>query len=386
MSAKNYTMCFAIATVVALFAAINSAAAIQVKLRERIVPKASVVRLGDVAEITAADRQQARQLAAVPLMPAPAPGTEQFLRKREVADMLAANGIELGDIHWSGAEQVAVAAATGVQTAAIQETTEGDAGAPVNRRAEILAGANAAPATPQLDAAQAGELKIMLGRILGDFVKAKSGKTETGRIEFKVTERQLAQLAEAMSLPVCGGGSEPWTGRQKFTLSFATVNGTVQMPVYADVAEVPMPVVVAIRPVARGNVITGADVEVRMIDSIARTAGQRATFDSVENIIGMEARKPLQADEVVLADQVQSPVLVKRGELITVGSQSGGIRVRTSARAAQDGAKGDLIAVESLESKQKYDARVVGLREVAVFAPARVATPEPHKRVDTARR
>ena len=100
----------------------------------------------------------------------------------------------------------------------------------------------------------------------------------------------------------------------------------------------------------------------------------------------MEARKPLQADDVVLADQVQSPVLVKRGELITVGSHSSGIRVRTSARAAQDGAKGDLIAVESLESKQKYDARVVGLREVAVFAPTRVETPEPRQRVDTAGR
>ena len=386
MSAKNYTMCFAIATVVALFSAINSAAAVQVKLRERIAPKASVVRLGDVAEITAADRQEARRLAAVPLMPAPAPGTEQFLRQREVADMLAANGIELDDIHWSGAEQVAVAAAAGVRTAAIEETTEGDTGAPANRRAEILAGVKATPATPQLDAAKADELKVMMGRILGDFVKAKSGRSEMGRIEFKATEQQLAKVAGAMSLPVCSGGSEPWTGRQKFTLSFATANGTVQMPVYADVAEAAMPVVVAIRPVARGNVITGADLEVRMIEPTARTAGQRATFDSVEAIIGMEARKLLQADEVVLADQVQSPVLVKRGELITVGSQSGGIRVRTSARAAQDGAKGDLIAVESLESKQKYDARVVGLREVAVFAPARPATPEPSKRVDTARR
>ena len=38
----------------------------------------------------------AKKLAAVPLMPAPAPETERFLRKREVADMLAANGVEVG--------------------------------------------------------------------------------------------------------------------------------------------------------------------------------------------------------------------------------------------------------------------------------------------------
>ncbi len=385
MSAKNYTMCFAIATVVALSAAINSAA-VEIKLRERIVPKASVVRLGDVAEITAADRRQTRQLAAVPLMPAPAPGTDRFLRKREVADMLAANGIELGDIHWSGAEQVAVSAAAGVQTLAIQETTEGGPIAPTNRHAAILAGAKVAPAVAQLDAAQTGKLKSLVCRILGDHVQAKSGKAEMGRIECKLSERQLAQLAGATSLPVCGGGSEPWTGRQMFTLSFATADGTVQFPVYADVAAAAVPVVVATRPVGAGMSLQPPMWKYGKSTPTARTSGQQATFDSVEEIIGMEARKPLQANEVVLADQVQSPVVVKRGELITIGSQSGGIRVRTSAKALQDGAQGDLIAVESLESKQRYDARVVGLREAAIFAPARVATPTPRKRVDTARR
>ena len=137
-----------------------------------------------------------------------------------------------------------------------------------------------------------------------------------------------------------------------------------------------MPVVVATRPVARGSIVTAADVEVRMIEPTARTSGQQATFDSVEKIIGMEARKPMQAGEIVLADQVQSPVIVKRGELITVGSQSGGIRVRTSGKALQDGAKDELIAVESLESKQRYDARVVGLREAAVFATTQVSSAE----------
>ena len=79
-----------------------------IKLASGLCRKASVVRLGDVAEIATADRQQARQLAVVPLMPAPAPGTERFLRKREIQDMLAANGVEVGDIHFTGAEQVAI--------------------------------------------------------------------------------------------------------------------------------------------------------------------------------------------------------------------------------------------------------------------------------------
>jgi hypothetical protein len=54
----------------------------------------------------------------------------------------------------------------------------------------------------------------------------------------------------------------------------------------------------------------------------------------------------------------------------------------------QDGATGELIQVESIAGKQKFDARVVGLREAAVFAPARVSSPSKPKaeRVQTARR
>ena len=83
---------------------------------------------------------------------------------------------------------------------------------------------------------------------------------------------------------------------------------------------------------------------------------------------------------------MQLPFLVKKGDLITVVSQTGGIRVRTSARSLQDGAHGALVQVESMASKQHYDARVVGLREVAVFAPARSTEPATKKRIDVAQR
>src|SRR3954462_961985 len=63
-------------------------AAVDIKLRERVALRGSVIRLGDVADVVTADRQQARQLSSLPLMPAPAPGTERYLRAREIQDML----------------------------------------------------------------------------------------------------------------------------------------------------------------------------------------------------------------------------------------------------------------------------------------------------------
>jgi flagella basal body P-ring formation protein FlgA len=190
----------------------------------------------------------------------------------------------------------------------------------------------------------------------------------------------------ATSAPVCSGGSAPWTGRQNFVFSFATPDGPAKVQVAADIAEPPIPAIVATRPVARGSVITAADVELRMVEPTTKTSGTRAVAASIEKIIGQEARQPLQTGEIVFADQVKSPLLVKRGDLISVGSQGGGIRVRTSARALQDGAHGELIQIEALESKQRYDARVVGVRQAAIFTPTRVEAPQRSEQVQTARR
>jgi flagella basal body P-ring formation protein FlgA len=368
--------------------AINSAFGVDVKLRERVVPKGAVVRLGDVADVISADRPAARKLAAVPLMPAPAPETELYLRQREVADMLAASGVDLATVDFAGAERVIVAASDRVQQVSFEEDAQDTkTSAATEDRQAILDGMSAAKSAASLDLAQATALNDAVCRIIGEYVRTKTGEPALRRIECSVADRQLAQLAASTNPPVCSGGAEPFAGRQKFELTIAAERGPSVMVVYADISAPAMPTVIAVRPVARGNVITAADVEVRTMERTAKTAGQRAVVDSMESIVGKEARQPLQVGEMVFTDQVQLPVMVKRGDRITVASKGGGISVRTSARALQEGATGDLIQVESPESKQRYDARVTGLREAAVFAPARVITPEKVEKKDlTARR
>jgi flagella basal body P-ring formation protein FlgA len=78
-------------------------------------------------------------------------------------------------------------------------------------------------------------------------------------------------------------------------------------------------------------------------------------------------------------------VLVKRGEVITISSQAGGIRVRTTARAREDGARGDLVQVESLETRERFEVRVVGPREAAVFALPRPTNVDATERDNIAR-
>jgi flagella basal body P-ring formation protein FlgA len=147
-----------------------------------------------------------------------------------------------------------------------------------------------------------------------------------------------------------------------------------------------VPVVVAVQPIARGAVITAADVEIQTLDAVPAATGRRAPLTSVEQLVGMEARQAIAAGDVIFSDKVQAPVLVKRGELISVVAQGGGIRVTTTARARQDGARGELVQLESLETREIYDARVTGYREAAVFSAIAAVTPARENASRTVRR
>ena len=68
------------------------------------------------------------------------------------------------------------------------------------------------------------------------------------------------------------------------------------------------------------------------------------------------------------SDCLRPPLAVHRGEVVTVYAQSGAIRIRTNARARDEGSVGELVAVESLLNRSTYYARVSGIREVEVYA------------------
>ncbi len=70
----------------------------------------------------------------------------------------------------------------------------------------------------------------------------------------------------------------------------------------------------------------------------------------------------------VTSDALRPPLAVHRGEVVTVLARAGGIRIRTNARAREEGSVGELVAVESLSNRSTYYARVTGSREVEVYA------------------
>lgn len=104
-----------------------SAEAAEVRLRSSALCRATVVRLGDVAEIHADDPEVVADLSSIALFPAPAGGASRQLNHEQVRALLSISGVELREVAVTGSEWVVV------QSTAIQNTAGATAVRPVQR-------------------------------------------------------------------------------------------------------------------------------------------------------------------------------------------------------------------------------------------------------------
>jgi flagella basal body P-ring formation protein FlgA len=122
-------------------------------------------------------------------------------------------------------------------------------------------------------------------------------------------------------------------------------------------------VLVTTQPLARGETIS-AD-RVRLVERDLATLS-RGYFDAPEPVIGQLATRSLNADTVLNPQLVEAPLLVKRGEQVTLITGRPGFMIRSSGQALADGGSGDLIRIRSKGSKRIVEGRVVSQGVVKV--------------------
>ncbi len=126
------------------------------------------------------------------------------------------------------------------------------------------------------------------------------------------------------------------------------------------------------RLIARGETVRASDIVSKALTT--RDPRQDYVLNS-EEIVGHEALRPLDPGQPVLTSALRKPLLVFRNETVSTVSRSAGVQVRTSAKALENGAAGDVITIEMPDkSKSKLSARVVGPKIVEIYAAAPVVT------------
>ena len=304
------------------------------KVRAECSPEGTIVTLGDLVDLRCDSTSEAERLAQITLFPTPAPGMRQFVSAREIKDMLLIRGIDLIDHQFRGARTVLVIGSEPKRNAAN-----------VGRLPS---------ASPRL-----AEKKLR--ETLNDHLNR--GGVQPWQIVFDLDQETARWISAAQSLSV-QGDQTPSTGRQCFEVNMQVGNEVKVVDVIAEISLPPL-VVVPVRSIPRATRISRADLELRHVDSTVLTAG---SVQRIEDIVGKETTRTLAAGKPIAQSHVCEPVLVRRGDVVTVIVRAAGIRVRTQARARDDGAQGDLVAVESLENRQTYFAQVSGVREVEVLA------------------
>lgn len=160
-------------------------------------------------------------------------------------------------------------------------------------------------------------------------------------VEFSSDPMQTTQP----SLLVSCDGERPW----RMYLS-------VSLDIYGNA-------LVAARPLNRGDRVTQAMVAT---DRVIVNAIRQGAITRLENLIGLELKRPVRAGTPFTPHLVTSPDAVSRGDHVMITARSGSFAVRTRGKALANARVGEQVRVENLSSARTIRARVVAPGQVEI--------------------
>jgi flagella basal body P-ring formation protein FlgA len=332
----------------------GSAMAAVVRLRPSAEVAGSVIRLGDIADVSDPDPAVARRLAEVAVAPAPAAGAEGSVSFADIRSRLLAVGEAVGAIEFTGHSLVRVRGAGGgvVQAAGATE-----------------------PAASQWSVRRGEDV---LREAMAEFVTRQWPELGNMHIDVSLTDADAARVAAIGTIPPdalrLDGWKAPIDGPQTLTAQYPGRDGRTER-VTVQCRLCPLPFVLTVRAaVQRGRIVQADDLE------WMQTASVGDGFTRPADLIGKQAGRTLRAGEPVRAADVESVPLVRPREVVTVTARSAGVSVRREMQAAQAGGLGETIAVTDLDGRERLFVRVTGYHTAEVVGSddatsARVTSP-----------
>lgn len=173
--------------------------------------------------------------------------------------------------------------------------------------------------------------------------------------------------AASHHLAVKNGDSEPkltnflWVDDQKFVVTFdlngqeKKIRGQLSKVVYVPVLN---------KPIESGYIIQKEDLEHKSFPAHKVT---KYMVQHEGDLIGKSLRKRIaNAGEILSAHDVISPVLIKRGDLITIRVETPTVVISTRGKAQNNAAMGQSVQVMNLESKRIIEGTVKDSQTVII--------------------
>lgn len=225
-------------------------------------------------------------------------------------------------------------------------------------------------------------VRIAAARIgLTDYLPPESGAVTVARFGRTIDEPVLADhvrdalakrglLADGVSAEISFAGSLPLmtadtdtdpvslitlsylAGSGQFAARFAISGQSAPVDVSGRVdLVVSVPHLAASLPA--GAIIRPADVEMR--DVAVRTA-DTGSFSSLDQVVGMQIKRPARAGKMLQPGDLMEPRLVKRNQPVTIVYRAGPMTLTVRGQALSDAAEGETLQVLNLMSSKVLSA------------------------------
>jgi flagella basal body P-ring formation protein FlgA len=124
-----------------------------------------------------------------------------------------------------------------------------------------------------------------------------------------------------------------------------------------------MRVLILVRPIARGEIVKAEDLSQERMPK--RQAGAVRAVEP-DDLIGLAARRPLRPGQPLAAADFGRPILVNRGETVTMTYEGPGLVLTARGLALEQGARGVPITVMNQQSKRVVQAVISGPGRVTI--------------------
>jgi len=114
-------------------------------------------------------------------------------------------------------------------------------------------------------------------------------------------------------------------------------------------------VVVPARDIPRGEVIGESDLTYATVDGNSLMAGVPT---KIEEVAGMQARRVLSAGQTFRGDDVRRPIVITKGQTVTMQFSAPGVELVAMGRAMSEGGIGDTVTIQNPASFRMIAATV----------------------------
>ena len=155
--------------------------------------------------------------------------------------------------------------------------------------------------------------------------------------------------------PLSGTVTSRYMRGGRLTVDIAC-NGVQPWSIYVPVTLTSeIQVVTLLQALPRDAVVTEADVDVM---TLRRRPNGLPTISDPHQAVGMALKRALSEGTEITPTMLKQPVVIKRGDQTLITAGGGGLSVRMSGKALEDGVIGEQIRVQNLSSRRTVQGEV----------------------------